>query len=430
LDISAGAPSTQMVIDKHEHAIRRRKMAPAFSERALSEAERLVTIRAMTLAEQVGSLPDKAKQGDWTQAKNMGKWATYFGFDFISDLGYGKSFDMLEKEENRWIPPVLRSASRFLYYVGYLPFIALVRPLMGTSIQDYIGGQSAADSLKFTNLANSRLAERIALEERLKAGGEKSTRKDTFHYLINSKDPVTDKSLTREELQADSALIIAAGADAMGLTLAATFFYLLHNSSALSKLTSEIRTAFMSPEEILNPKLGSLSYLSACIDETLRLCPPKPSTAPREVLRGGASIDDQHIPAGVTIGTPVYVLHHDEVIFPQPWSYTPERWIVDPNPQAGGVSAESVAKARAAFCPFLIGPMGCIGKNIAYFALKAAIAHVLWRCDVSLAEGDGVVTGGGDGRLEEGRQREDEYQMVDFIGGFRDGPGARFRVRI
>lgn len=427
-----------MVIDKHEHAIRRRKMAPAFSERALKEAERLISISAQKLAEQIGKLAEGGaeQEGDgWTPPRNMGDWATYFGFDFISDLGYGRSFDMLEQEENRWIPPVLRSASRFIYYVGYLPFIALIRPLMGTSIQDYIGGQSAADSLKYTNLANSRLAERIALDEQMRRAGEKPSRRDTFHYLLHSKDPLTGRGLTTEELQADSALVIAAGADGVGLTLAATIFYLIRQPAVLAKLTREIRAAFASPAEIQNPKLNTLIYLTACIDETLRLVPPKPSTVPREVCPGGLEVDGRHLPAGVTVGTPVYALHHDEHIYPEPWSFSPERWIVNVDEKeaglggGGGASPESVIRARAALCPFLLGPLNCIGKNMAYFALKCSLAQLLWSYDLRPAGMGGAGVGGGRKDLEEGRRREDEYQIVDFIMGFRDGPVVELRAR-
>ncbi len=93
-----------------------------------------------------------------------------------------------------------------------------------------------------------------------------------------------------------------------------------------------------------------------------------------------------------------------------------------------GVSTESVSKARAALCPFLIGPMNCIGKNIAYFALRASLAHLLWRYDVRQA-GEVTGGGGGEGEREEGRRREDEYQMTDFILGFRDGPFVELRGR-
>jgi len=352
----------------------------------------------------------------------MGLWATYFGFDFVGDLGYGSSFEMLEKDEYRWIPQTLMRASRFLYYAGYLPFISLVRPLMGTSLQSFIGGQEAADSLKYTLLANQRLADRMELEEQMRKNPDatkKAERKDTFHYLLNSKDSVTGKTFTTEELQADSALIIAAGSDGVGLTLSATIFYLLRNPTALSRLTQEVRSAFSSASDIQNPKLGSLPYLTACLDETLRMCPPKASSLPREVLAGGITIDGEHYPPGTTLGTPIYVLHHDSDIYPNPWSYIPERWIAD---------KESVAAARSAFCPFIIGPMNCIGKKMAYIALKQALAHLLWRYDMRQA---GEETGGGgkEDHLEEGRRRVDEYQMVDYILGFRDGPVVQFRDR-
>ena len=63
-------------------------MARAFSERAFQDAEGLVAVHAWRFAEQVGARPDGAAQGDWTPPRNMGDWATYYGFDFVSDLGY------------------------------------------------------------------------------------------------------------------------------------------------------------------------------------------------------------------------------------------------------------------------------------------------------------------------------------------------------
>jgi cytochrome P450 len=434
-----------MEIDKQQHAMRRRFLAPAFSERALKEAERLITVSALKLTSGLSSLPSGTKKGTWSGPHNMGCWATYFGFDFIADLGYGRPFGMLESPENRWVPEVLKGASIFIYYVGYLPFIDLVRPLMGTCIQDYIGGQEAADSLKYTKLANARLAERMALEETYRKEGKDPSqqRKDTFHYLLNSRDPVTGKGFTTEQLQADSALIIAAGSDGVGLTLSATIFYLLAYPAVLEKLTAEIRSAFKSVDEIVNPKLNSLPYLHACIEETLRMNPPKASSLPRQVLKGGVTIEGKEFPQGVTLGVPLYVLHHDEEYFPQPWEYVPERWIVDESATVGsenknGRTAEEVARTRSAYAPFLIGPMNCIGKNMSYIALKLAVAYLLWRCDIRIA--GGVLTGGGkkglsekkggNGEDYESRKRWNEYQMHDWILGFRDGPMIEVRERI
>ena len=424
LDISAGAPSVQMVIDQHEHAVRRRVMSPAFSEQALKEAESLIAENARKFCERLGSLSSGAIKGDWTEPKNLNDWATYYGFDFISDLSFGISFGLIESEENRYVPPTLKSASRFLYYVGYLPFAPLIRPLMGTWIMNYVGGQSVKDSLRYTHLANNRLAER-AIQERVRQETPgKEARKDVFYYLLNSKDLVTGKGFTKEELQADTSLLIAAGSDGVALVVSGTIFYLLLNRKALEKLSNELRIAFTSISDIRTPKINSLPYLHACVEETLRLCPAKPGSLPREVLCGGTVIDGHHIPEGTNVGVSHYVVHHDPATFPQPWEYRPERWIVD---EQAGVTPQSVAAARRAFCPFGIGPMNCIGKNMAYLAAKLALAHLLYQYDIRQA---GELVGGGAPDLEVGRRRADEYQMTDYIIGFRDGPMIELKARV
>jgi cytochrome P450 len=107
---------------------------------------------------------------------------------------------------------------------------------MGTSFQVYLGGKDAEESLKYQKLANSRLAARAELEKQIMPEGKTVERKDTFHYLLTSKDPVTGKVFTKEELQADSALIIAAGSDGVGMTISACMFYLLKNPSAVDRL--------------------------------------------------------------------------------------------------------------------------------------------------------------------------------------------------
>ena len=303
---------------------------------------------------------------------------------------------------------------------GYLPFAALIRPVLGTPVMDYIAGQAGADSLRFTQLANSNLAERVEAEKKAQSSG-KETRKDVFHYLLQSRDPVTGKGFSREELQADSGLLIAAGSDGIAFTISAALFYLLRNPAVLAKLTKEIRSAFQDVSEIHSPKINSLTYLQTCVDETLRISPALPSMLPREVLAGGIDIDGRHIPKGTTVGVPAYAIHHNEIYYPSSWEFRPERWIVD---EKTGVTPESVSAARRAFCPFSAGPMNCVGKNMAYLALKLALATLLYRYDIRPA---GELTGGGGVDLEEGRRRVQEYQIIDYLVAYRDGPMVQLR---
>jgi hypothetical protein len=418
----------------------------------------------------------------------MGDEATWFGFDFISDLAFrkafGKAFGLMgESGEGRYIPAVLMWASRFIYYVctilsfllltadssilsilsskstavstsrlidflayqvGYLPFRALVRPLMGTPLQAYLGDPSAAEGLRYAHLANARLADRIALEEHSQKSG-KEMRRDVFHYILYARDPITGKGFAREELQADAALLLAAGSDGVALTLAGCIFYLLHNPATYERLVAEISGAFNSAEELRTPRLNQLPYLMACIQETMRISPPLPSSFPRVVLPGGLTIPPSnpldedcgtvHIPAGITVGVAPYAIQHNPLYYPDPWTFKPERWIPSSS------TPESLALARKAYCPFSVGPMDRAGKNMAYLALKLVLVNMLFKFDVKLSGGkkESVLlkdwglgsNGGGDLEAkEEGRRRVGEYQVVDFMAGYRDGPVVEVREMV
>ncbi len=51
----------QMMRNKHEHVVRPRTIAPAFSERALKDAKNIIAVHARN----IGTRPDGAKPGDW-----------------------------------------------------------------------------------------------------------------------------------------------------------------------------------------------------------------------------------------------------------------------------------------------------------------------------------------------------------------------------
>jgi cytochrome P450 len=281
---------------------------------------------------------------------------------------------------------------------------------------NYIPGKAAQDSAKFFNLAQTRLTNRFAVEDAALANG-KETRKDIFHYILQGRDPETGLGFTRDQLNADAGLLIAAGSDGVALTLSATLFYLLKNPATFEKLKEEIRTSFASVDDIRTPKINQLPYIHAVFEESLRMTPAIPSPLPRLVERGGIEVDGIHIPEGIDVGVPHYTIHHNEAYFPQSWSFRPERWLAD---------KESVSLAKRAFCAFSKGSMDCIGRPVAYLAMKLALAKLIYTYDIRAA---GELTGGGGVNLGQHRGREDEYQMIDWLVGYRNGPLVQFKVR-
>jgi len=260
--------------------------------------------------------------------------------------------------------------------------------------------------------------------ERTKIGSD-TDRKDFFYWLLQARDPETGRGFTTDELWGESNLLIIAGSDTTSTAMAGTFFYLVHNQAALQKAADEVRSAFDKAEDIVGgPKLSGCTYLRACIDEAMRLSPPVAGGLPRAVLPGGLTVDGHQIPAGVDVCVPHYAIHHNEEYFPHPFEYMPERWMRD---QAPASLAEKLDAAHSAFCPFSVGPRGCIGKGLAYVELSVALARVLFAFDMRLTPGTSV----GEGRpdLEVGRRRTMEFQLKDTFTSLKDGPVVQFRKR-
>jgi cytochrome P450 len=315
---------------------------------------------------------------------------------------------------------------------------------------------------KFFQYAKDVLQERVAAEE--KGGG---AQKDIMHYLLHTEDPRTGKVFSHEQLGAESSLLIAAGADTTALTLAAAFFYLVRHPQVLRTLEAEILSAFSSSgsADLMTPsRLVALPYLRAVVDESLRLAPPVPSLLPREVLKGGITIDGTFVPEGTIVGVPAYAIHRNPEYFPEPDKFIPERWLAtdldsDDFDNATTSSStvpgsmhtrQSISLARQAFIAFSQGSRGCIGRQLAYYELHTALAHLLYRFDIRLARDsctqermddstdwrEGLV---GDTDLKaargnprasrEERQRQEEFQLFDRFLADRNGPMVEFRER-
>lgn len=211
--------------------------------------------------------------------------------------------------------------------------------------------------------------------------------------------------------------------------MAATIFYLVRSTNALKRATEEIRGKFAHVEDIVHgPALGACTYLRACIDEAMRLSPSVGGILPREVLPGGITVQGESLPPGTVIGTPHYTIHHNDNYYPVPFGYAPERWLNgEVNPLTGRqTTEEDVAKAQSAFCPFSIGPRGCIGKGLAYAEMMTTLARTLYLYDMRRAVG---VVDPGEGRadMEWGRHRESEFQLMDTFTSAKDGPMVEFR---
>lgn len=103
-----------------------------------------------------------------------------------------------------------------------------------------------------------------------------------------------------EEIRQNASLLIIAGSETTATALAGATYLLCTNPEAMSKLATEIRSAFPSENEINLLSVQKLKYLSAVLDEALRMFSPIPGPALRRVKAGGDVFCGHFLPEGVS----------------------------------------------------------------------------------------------------------------------------------
>ncbi|KAE8147306.1 cytochrome P450 [Aspergillus avenaceus] len=399
-----GVYNTHNVIDKTVHGRKRRVLSQAFSDNALKSMEdvMLLHVRQLCAALEGGTKGAAEK----SVVQNMGDWFSYLTYDVMGELCFGKSFDMLLSSGRRKMIQLVDRAANRHYVCG------LWMPLDTWHLDQLVIHQLTNDRWNF--IMSSRVEANKRAQERTKAGLD--SKKDFFYYLLNAKDPETGKGLTTPELWGEANVLMIAGSDTTSTTLAATIFYLVRTPRAMATLKKEVRDAFSSVEEITTgAKLNDLVYLKACIDEALRLAPAVPGAIPREVMEGGAVVDGAYLPAGTDCGTPTYSIHRQPQYYRQPETFVPERWIEGATCQTASdawqTRKEDIEIARKAFCPFSIGPRGCIGKGMAFMEMRLTVARLMFLFDMELAD-------------RKGEDEKGQLALVDHFTSAKQGPNV------
>ncbi|KAH7330247.1 cytochrome P450 [Rhexocercosporidium sp. MPI-PUGE-AT-0058] len=387
-------PSTFTLRNKKEHAWKKRILSQKISDSAIRSYEPEVLKIVDRFCDVMS--PKASEKTHPNLGDNL-------FFDLMTTTVFGENFDLLRSQWYRHIPEALTRSNKRISVICQWPLIVW-RRLDKALFKDSVQGRK--EFLRFVhNLVTDRMT-----------AGAKN---DVFSGLLDASDPTTGNSLSRDEIVAESILMIVAGSDTSGTLLASMFFYMARNPEKKARLVKEVRTCFATREEVrLGAKLNSCRYLQACISECLRMAPPVASAPFREVAVGGATVDGHFLPEGANVGTGIYSIQHNELYFPRPFEFLPERWLQDENPCGVNVSE--------ALVPFSIGPRACLGKGIAVAEGTLATAYICWMLDFEVVESKKDI-GGGTKNGRHGRHRLDEYQLYDHITSARDGPWITFR---
>ncbi|KAM0331365.1 hypothetical protein ACHAQA_003037 [Verticillium albo-atrum] len=349
--------STITMAGDADHARQRRALSHAFSTRALMEQEGIVKVYVDQFSERMRAF---AKGGC---VVNLVDWFAYTTFDVIGDMALGEPFGCLNNEDFRfWVPLISSSikagafeqATRRLGEVG-----GVFQKLLLKFIPDHI----RTTRIQHLEYSKEKILKRMAQSS--------SDHKDFLYYLMKQSD---SGSINQDEVIVNGALFIIAGTETTAGFLAGLFNQLLRNRHVLDKLTREIRSGFAKDEDLNFEDLVKLPYLTAVIDEGLRIFPSAPIGFVRSVPAGGDTVDGVFIPGGTTVSVPMWGATHSARNFSEPYRFRPERWL----------NKENSNDKFGASNDFSLGPRGCIGRNLAYMEMRLIIGKLLWHNDISL----------------------------------------------
>lgn len=272
--------------DGATHQRMRKTLLNAFTQKALLAQAPIIEMHSDLFVQRLRR--EAAKSADGTV--DLAKYYGYAALDIISDLTYGESFHGLEGDnEHGWIMGFFLGA-KFGAVRNHLSYFYPLDRLFGYLFLRLTAGVRARNWKYTADLVTKRL----------EMGDLGAARSDFVSPVIGNINDSKEKGLTRNELNTHSLAVTIAGSQLPTVALATATYLLLRHPQKLTRLREEISASFETESGISVTTTASLPYLTAVLDETLRIHHPTPIHLPRIISSQGLRVDGQWIPGNVS----------------------------------------------------------------------------------------------------------------------------------
>ncbi|XP_033836388.1 cytochrome P450 4B1-like isoform X1 [Periophthalmus magnuspinnatus] len=190
---------------------------------------------------------------------------------------------------------------------------------------------------------------------------------DFLDILLCARDE-NNHGLSDEDIRAEVDTFMFEGHDTTASGISFILYSLACHPEHQQICREEINQALGGKNTMEWETLSKIPYTTMCIKESLRLYPPVPGIS-RHTTKPMTFFDGRTIPAGSIVGTSIYGIHRNPVVWENPDVFDPLRFLPE------NVSSRS----PHAFVPFAAGPRNCIGQTFAMNEMKAVIALTLQR---------------------------------------------------
>ncbi|KAF2994233.1 hypothetical protein E8E14_002850 [Neopestalotiopsis sp. 37M] len=349
LDLGLGDHGLSWEMDPERHHAKAKKLAPAFSTKALKAKE--------------------ATMHKYTDAF----WTDWFAMDAATDLAYSREMHHLRDMKS----------SRFLDELWIANFFITVNqvskkfPLLSPFKWLFVPPSIIASRRKMVRMNQE------ALESRIERRGA-IEHLDHFEQLLPAFAPEPPKE-DLNHIEVVVGHLIIAGYEPIASQILCTITFSLFKPETFKVLVDEIRSNFQSYDDIDSDSLGSLQFLHAALMETLRITVLQSSGQPR--MSPGATVDGMSIAKGVEVQYGFLAFTRDSRYFYAGDEYRPQRWLPRDHPHWDPVFKDDAIND---FHPFSLGPRSCTGLPLAWRQTKVFIAKVLWTFDIEMLPGQTI----------------------------------------
>jgi cytochrome P450 len=196
--------------------------------------------------------------------------------------------------------------------------------------------------------------------------------------LVSMVDEESGETMTDTQLSDEVKTFFLAGYETTSLTLTWAISLLTQHPEVLDKLRAEVDMVLAGRTPSF-ADLAGLTYTRMVIQETMRLRSASwwvPRTAVADDM-----IDGYSIPAGTTVVSLTYGIHHHPAVWDNPAHFDPERF----TPERSG------QRHKSAWVPFGLGQRQCIGKDFSLMEAQIILAMLVQRYTLTAVPGTAVL---------------------------------------
>ena len=294
--VVAGAQGFPSLIDANDvdHSRIRKLLQGSFSSQALKYREHIlqtyVRLLIEKLREKVKIDAAKIRQhcDEGSTIVNIVEWYNFTTFDITGELTFSESFGCLDDEiYDPWIAMLLSHLKASALSIGFRFYSPLDKILCRCLPRHLL-----QEKQKFIQLSKDKVRRRMARDQPPSNHGD---------FMSTALSTTADDGMSIEEIDGTFSTLMIGGSETTATQLSGVTNYICKNPQVLGRLVKEVRGAFKLESDIRLPALSHLPYLTAVLQEGLRMCPPIPCGLTRIVPSCGAMIGGYWVPGGVRI---------------------------------------------------------------------------------------------------------------------------------